>query len=119
MTYIESGLFPAAYVRIASQTYVLQHILVASEDPVSVAVCLSSPEAGDILHGRPDASSVTMQFSLVHEARNSAAPLISDRTSCIREDKQDLRIYFGCCMLPCRSDQQQSINLSFESKFIR
>ena len=93
--------------------------LVASEDPVSVAVCLSSPEAGDILHGRPDASSVTMQFSLVHEARNSAAPLISDRTSCIREDKQDLRIYFGCCMLPCRSDQQQSINLSFESKFIR
>ena len=52
-------------------------------DPVSVAVCLSSPEAGDILHGRPDASSVTMQFSLVHEARNSAAPLISDRTSCI------------------------------------
>ena len=93
--------------------------LVASEDPVSVAVCLSSPEAGDILHGRPDASSVTMQFSLVHEARNSAAPLISDRTSCIREDKQDLRIYFGCCMLPCRSDQQLSINLSFESKFIR
>ena len=50
---------------------------------------------------------------------NSAAPLISNRTSCIREDKQDLGIYFGCSMLPCRSDQQQSINLSFESKFIR
>ena len=50
--------------------------LVVSEDPGSVAVCLSSPEAGDILHGTPAASLVTMQFSLVHvhEARTRHGP---------------------------------------------